>query len=79
MIFPIHHVVFVVARTNRRTPYLSLSLGARSLWDGLMPRIGRVVVPGYPHHITQRGNLAMMKDWRRSLRQPAPGDLQSPL
>jgi len=21
-----------------------------------MPRIGRVVIPGYPHHITQRGN-----------------------
>jgi len=21
-----------------------------------MPRIARIVVPGYPHHITQRGN-----------------------
>ena len=24
-----------------------------------MGRIGRVVVPGYPHHVTQRGNRRM--------------------
>ena len=25
-------------------------------YDVVMPRIARVVVPGYPHHVTQRGN-----------------------
>jgi len=24
--------------------------------DGFMPRIARVVIPGLPHHVTQRGN-----------------------
>ena len=24
-----------------------------------MPRIGRIVVPGLPHHVTQRGNRRM--------------------
>jgi REP-associated tyrosine transposase len=27
-----------------------------NLWEVGMARIARVIVPGYPHHITQRGN-----------------------
>ena len=25
-------------------------------WDSSMPRMPRLIVPGYPHHVTQRGN-----------------------
>lgn len=29
---------------------------APRLWSGAMARQARVVIPGVPHHVTQRGN-----------------------
>jgi len=72
----------VDGRGGRGTPYLIMQLTwAVSGWRyGLdMPRLARVVVPGVPHHVTQRGNrrqqtffcdddyeayLALMAEWR---------------
>jgi len=36
-----------------------LTRGADRGTSGAMPRIGRIVVPGVPHHVTQRGNRGM--------------------
>ena len=41
-----------------------------------MPRMGRVILPGYPHHIVQRGHnpqvvFAEPGDYRHSLDTPA--------
>jgi hypothetical protein len=38
------------------TPYLIIDNVDRIYLDFLMARIARVVAPGLPHHVTQRGN-----------------------
>jgi len=38
------------------TPYLILESGVDACYSNGMPRIARVVAPGIPHHISQRGN-----------------------
>jgi putative transposase len=38
------------------TPYLIIDNAAMEICYFSMARIGRVIVPGLPHHITQRGN-----------------------
>jgi hypothetical protein len=45
-----------IRRGNPGTPYLILDPAATDRYDLRMARFARVVVPGMPHHITQRGN-----------------------
>ena len=38
------------------TPYLTLDAGLWPGWFPTMARLARVIAPGMPHHVTQRGN-----------------------
>lgn len=38
------------------SPYLFTAFLSRPHYPLFMPRIARTVAPGYPHHVTQRGN-----------------------
>ena len=41
---------------NQGTPYLFLDIATLQVYFSFMVRLARVVAPGFPHHITQRGN-----------------------
>lgn len=40
----------------RDTPLFSVAKPFPPRYNDVMPRIARIIAPGYPHHITQRGN-----------------------
>lgn len=51
-----------------------------------MPRMGRIVLPNYPHHVVQRGHNRQVVPvrtegyfWRQSLCQNKKGRLQPPI
>ena len=51
-----YHMDLALARRIPGTPYSIRKNVAKGIYYFLMAGIARVVVPGLPHHITQRGN-----------------------
>lgn len=44
------------AREKKATVYLIVVLRGLPMDNSIMARVARLVVPGIPHHVTQRGN-----------------------